>query len=113
MGHLHHGLPHHPLPWSFETYLFWGSASPLTNAGVHDYVGIFNGYLFIGTVSIVMNRILGPRVGTSLRHPTEGVLHLTTGVRPSSECSSFSSPSPSSCWAPATLSPARAISESP
>jgi ammonium transporter, Amt family len=52
------------IPWSFETYLFWGSASPLTNAGVHDYVGIFNGYLFIGTVSIVMNWVLGPRLGT-------------------------------------------------
>jgi ammonia channel protein AmtB len=51
------------IPWSFETYLFWGSASPLTNAGVHDYVGIFNGYLFIGTVSIVMNWVLGPRLG--------------------------------------------------
>jgi ammonium transporter, Amt family len=51
------------VPWSFETYLFWGSTSPLTNAGVHDYVGIFNGYLFIGTVSIVMNSILGPRLG--------------------------------------------------
>lgn len=52
------------VPWSFETYLFWGSTSPLTNAGVHDYVGIFNGYLFIGTVSIVLNAILGPRLGT-------------------------------------------------
>lgn len=57
------------VPWSFETYLFWGSTSPLTNAGVHDYVGIFNGYLFIGTVSIVLNAVLGPRLGTFTPSP--------------------------------------------
>lgn len=59
------------VPWSFVTYLAWGSASPLTNAGLHDYVGIFNGYLFIGTWSIVMNAVLGPRIGAFTRRPGE------------------------------------------
>lgn len=51
------------VPWAFVTYLMWGSASPLTNRGVHDYVGIFNGYIFVGAWSVVLNWRLGPRIG--------------------------------------------------
>jgi Amt family ammonium transporter len=50
-------------PWSYVTYLAWGSASPLTNAGAHDYIGVFNFYIFVGTWSIILNWRLGPRVG--------------------------------------------------
>lgn len=51
------------IPWTFVTYLMWGSASPLTNQGVHDYVGVFNAYIFAGAWSVVLNWRLGPRLG--------------------------------------------------
>lgn len=56
------------VPWSFVTYLMWGSASPLTNRGVHDYVGVFNLYLFVGAFSVVMSWRLGPRIGAFKEH---------------------------------------------
>lgn len=50
-------------PWTILSYLVWGSVSPLTNLGVHDYVGVFNLYIFAGVVSVVLNWRLGPRMG--------------------------------------------------
>jgi ammonium transporter, Amt family len=35
-------------------YLTWGSVSPLTNSGVHDFVGLFGGYLTAGTFALVL-----------------------------------------------------------
>jgi Amt family ammonium transporter len=45
------------------TYLTWGSASPLTNAGLHDFVGSFSLYIFVGIWSLVLAWRLGPRRG--------------------------------------------------
>jgi Amt family ammonium transporter len=42
-------------------YLTYGSGSPLTNAGLHDFVGTFSLYIFIGVWAIVLARKLGPR----------------------------------------------------
>jgi Amt family ammonium transporter len=44
-------------------YLTWGSASPLTNRGAHDYVGLFGLYIFVGTWSLILAWRLGPRLG--------------------------------------------------
>lgn len=43
------------------TYLTWGSASPLSNAGLHDFVGSFSLYIFVGIWSLVLSWRLGPR----------------------------------------------------
>jgi len=43
------------------TYLTWGSASPLTNAGLHDFVGAFSLYIFVGLWSLILSWRLGPR----------------------------------------------------
>lgn len=45
-------------------YLTWGSASPLTNRGVHDYVGLFGLYIYVGTFALVLAKWLGPRLGS-------------------------------------------------
>jgi Amt family ammonium transporter len=45
------------------TYLTWGSASALTNAGLHDFVGSFSLYIFVGIWSLVLSARLGPRRG--------------------------------------------------
>jgi len=45
----------------FVSWLFWGSASPLTNRGLSDYVGVYSVYLFIGAFSIVLSWRLGRR----------------------------------------------------
>lgn len=47
------------------TYLTWGSASALTNAGLHDFVGSFSLYIFVGIWSLVLAWRLGPRRGHS------------------------------------------------
>jgi len=44
-------------------YLTWGSTSPLTNSGVHDFFGVFAVYIFGGTMALVFARRVGPRVG--------------------------------------------------
>ena len=44
-------------------YLTWGSASPLTNAGLHDFVGSFSLYIFVGIWSLLLAWRLGPRRG--------------------------------------------------
>jgi ammonia channel protein AmtB len=48
-------------------YLTWGSTSPLTNRGVHDYVGLFGLYLYVGTFTLVLAKWLGPRLGSKYR----------------------------------------------
>jgi ammonia channel protein AmtB len=44
-------------------YLTWGSASPLTNEGLHDYVGLFGLYIFVGVWALILAWRLGPRIG--------------------------------------------------
>lgn len=46
-------------------YLTWGSVSPLTKYGLHDFVGIFGGYICAGVWSLVLLWRLGPRLGTT------------------------------------------------
>ncbi len=42
-------------------YLTYSSASPLTNSGLHDFVGDFVLYVFIGVWSLILAWRLGPR----------------------------------------------------
>ena len=60
------------------TYLTWGSASFLTNNGMHDYVGAYSLYMFVGIWSTILAWRLGPRLTSTngfksshvrLRHP--------------------------------------------
>lgn len=48
-------------------YLTWGSTSPLTNHGLHDYVGTFSFYIFIGVWALILAWRAGPRLGGALR----------------------------------------------
>jgi ammonia channel protein AmtB len=57
-------------------YLTWGSASPLTNSGVHDYVGAFCMYVFVGTWALLLAWRARPRLGAMAAHPR------TTGPAP-------------------------------
>jgi ammonium transporter, Amt family len=52
----------------FAGYLAWGSASWLTNEGVHDLEGIFPLYIFAGMWALVLNWRLGPRLGSLKPH---------------------------------------------
>ncbi|GII23427.1 ammonium transporter [Planosporangium mesophilum] len=49
-------------------YLCWGSVSPLTNRGVHDFDGVFPLYVFAGTWVLVMAWRIGPRLGAFTPH---------------------------------------------
>jgi Amt family ammonium transporter len=49
-------------------YLCWGSVSPLTNLGVHDFDGAFPLYIFAGTWVLVLSWRLGPRLGALQPH---------------------------------------------
>ncbi|MBB3083059.1 ammonium transporter [Geodermatophilus sabuli] len=51
-------------------YLCWGSLSPLTNRGVHDYDGVFPLYIFAGTFALVLAWRLRPRLGAFTPHPS-------------------------------------------
>lgn len=42
-------------------YLTWGSASPLTNSGLHDYLGVYALYLTVGTWAFIVAWRTGPR----------------------------------------------------
>jgi ammonium transporter, Amt family len=53
-------------------YLTWGSASPLTNRGVHDYVGNFSFYIFVGVWALILAWRVGPRLGVRTPHPRTG-----------------------------------------
>jgi len=49
-------------------YLMWGSVSPLTARGVHDFVGVFPLYIFVGFFGLLLAWRLGPRLGAFSRH---------------------------------------------
>jgi ammonium transporter, Amt family len=51
-------------------YLCWGSLSPLTNRGVHDFDGVFPLYIFAGTWVLVLAWRVGPRLGAFKPHPS-------------------------------------------
>jgi ammonia channel protein AmtB len=51
----------------FILYLTWGSTSPLTNHGLHDYSGLFGLYIWVGCTALVVAWRLGPRLGTKWR----------------------------------------------
>lgn len=44
-------------------WLTWGSTSPLTNAGTHDFVGTYSAYIFAGFFGLVLTIKLKPRLG--------------------------------------------------
>ena len=44
------------------TYLAWGSGSFLTNNGMHDYVGAYSLYMFVGVWALILTWRLGPRL---------------------------------------------------
>ena len=47
------------------TYLTWGPVSPLSNNGVHDFVGAFSLYMFVGVWSLILAWRLGPRLAST------------------------------------------------
>jgi ammonium transporter, Amt family len=49
-------------------YFTWGSVSPLTNRGVHDYIGIFSLYIVVGVWALILAWRLGPRLGAYVKH---------------------------------------------
>ena len=44
-------------------WLTWGSASPLTNHGTHDFVGAYTSYIFAGVFGLILTVRLKPRRG--------------------------------------------------
>jgi len=46
-------------------YLTWGPVSPLTNNGLHDFVGVFSLYMFIGVWGLILAWRLGPRIAST------------------------------------------------
>ena len=46
-------------------YFTWSPASPLTNNGVHDFVGAYSLYMFVGTWSLILAWRLGPRLNAT------------------------------------------------
>lgn len=50
-------------------YYTWGSVSPLTNRGVHDYIGEFSLYVVIGVWALLIAWRAGPRLGAFSEHP--------------------------------------------
>ncbi|MCU1603826.1 MAG: ammonium transporter [Modestobacter sp.] len=50
-------------------YLCWGSLSPLTLRGTHDFDGIFPLYITAGTFALVLAWRVGPRLGAFRPHP--------------------------------------------
>ncbi|UIJ57531.1 hypothetical protein LWP59_25710 [Amycolatopsis acidiphila] len=53
-------------------YLTWGSASPLTNRGVHDYIGTYSLYIVVGVWALILAWRAGPRLGAFEPHPGTG-----------------------------------------
>ena len=47
------------------TYLTWGPTSPLTNNGLHDFVGVFSLYMFVGVWGLILAWRLGPRLAST------------------------------------------------
>jgi ammonia channel protein AmtB len=58
--------------YPFTLYLTWGSVSPLTTRGTHDFVGVFCAYIFAGVFALMLARKLGPRAGVFKPHPVIG-----------------------------------------
>jgi Amt family ammonium transporter len=50
-------------------YLTWGSVSPLTNAGVHDYIGVYSLYIVVGIWALIIAMRAGPRIGAFATDP--------------------------------------------
>lgn len=50
-------------------WLTWGSVSPLTSRGVHDYIGIFSLYIVIGIWALIIAWRAGPRIGAFDKDP--------------------------------------------
>ncbi|MDT7710797.1 MAG: hypothetical protein QOG20_6404 [Pseudonocardiales bacterium] len=50
-------------------YLTWGSTSPLTNRGVHDYIGTYSLYIVVGVWALILAWRAGPRLGSFTSHP--------------------------------------------
>ncbi|MGQ7937551.1 hypothetical protein [Paraburkholderia sp. D1E] len=48
----------------FLAYLTWGPVGPLTNLGLHDFVGCFGLYMNVGVLSLILAWRLGPRIGS-------------------------------------------------
>lgn len=44
-------------------YYTWGSVSPLTNRGVHDYIGDYSLYIVVGVWALLIAWRAGPRIG--------------------------------------------------
>lgn len=44
-------------------YYTWGSTSPLTNRGVHDYIGEYSLYIVVGIWALIIAWRAGPRIG--------------------------------------------------
>jgi len=44
-------------------YLTWGSVSPLTKNGTHDYMGVYSLYIVVGVWSLILAWRAGPRIG--------------------------------------------------
>ncbi|MCF7547516.1 hypothetical protein [Pseudonocardia sp. WMMC193] len=63
-------------------YLCWGSLSPLTLRGTHDFDGVFPLYITAGTFVLVLAWRVGPRLGAF------GAAHRT-GARPAAQNLSF------------------------
>jgi Amt family ammonium transporter len=62
-------------------YLCWGSLSPLTLRGTHDFDGVFPLYITAGTFVLVLAWRVGPRLGAFREDPS--------GARPASQNLSF------------------------
>ncbi|MED5803838.1 hypothetical protein VX037_22680 [Gordonia sp. Z-3] len=52
----------------FLGYLLWGSMSPLTNNGFHDFAAIAPVYICIGAFSLAVNLVVRPRFGRFEAH---------------------------------------------
>jgi ammonia channel protein AmtB len=62
-------------------YLTWGSVSPLTNRGTHDYMGIFSLYLLVGVWALIIAWRAGPRFGAFEPHmSTRGPIPHNLGL---------------------------------
>jgi ammonia channel protein AmtB len=87
--------------YPFLLYLTWGSTSPLTTRGVHDFVGVFVAYIFAGVFALMLARKLGP---PSSSGAATGFPIAATSASPSRQAGSgspsttSSSRTPSEAW---------------
>jgi ammonia channel protein AmtB len=50
-------------------YYTWGSTSPLTARGAHDYIGTYSLYVVVGVWALLIAWRSGPRLGAFVNHP--------------------------------------------